>query len=285
MLPEPIADGSRIVLWLPGDRDASFQYWERVANVARGEITVEQGLCATGGDLDSSPAKGRGPLGQLWNRLRRIERRNARFPASQRRVRGTMRRQTERPDPGLVRREWRASSTRLESSHAGPRQGDSKSWGRTFSWSLDSNRKPAAGNRAGAGRRHRRQPTSPRGHAEAILAAARQTGARDKEATALTDLGVIHLNEGDPTGAIASLRTGAGDRSRARRHRPGKRRPWQSGHGHAGGSPARACPRAVRARARARPRRPAIGSPRRSRWNAWGSPPGTCATSTAPSAL
>ena len=52
--------------------------------------------------------------------------------------------------------------------------------------------------------RHRRQ-ASPRAHAEAILAAARRTGDRDKEATALTDLGVIQLNEGDAQGAIASL--------------------------------------------------------------------------------
>ena len=47
-------------------------------------------------------------------------------------------------------------------------------------------RRRRAGRAAAAGRR--RVPAS---HAEAILAAARQSGDRDKEATALTDLGVI----------------------------------------------------------------------------------------------
>jgi tetratricopeptide (TPR) repeat protein len=43
---------------------------------------------------------------------------------------------------------------------------------------------------------------SPRQHAEQILAAARQSGDRAKEALALTDLGVIVLSEGDPRAAI-----------------------------------------------------------------------------------
>jgi tetratricopeptide (TPR) repeat protein len=46
---------------------------------------------------------------------------------------------------------------------------------------------------------------SPVAHAEAILAAARLSGARDREATALTDLGVIALNEGNAKGAIEFL--------------------------------------------------------------------------------
>jgi tetratricopeptide (TPR) repeat protein len=46
---------------------------------------------------------------------------------------------------------------------------------------------------------------SPRAHAELLLAAARREGARDKEATALTDLGVLTLNEGDGKSAIELL--------------------------------------------------------------------------------
>ncbi len=56
MLREAISDGGRIVLWLPTDRDGSFQYWERVANVTRGEIAIDHGLCTTGGHFDSSQA-------------------------------------------------------------------------------------------------------------------------------------------------------------------------------------------------------------------------------------
>ena len=95
-----------------------------------------------------------------------------------------------------------------------------------------------------AARRHRRAAESPRASAEAILAAARQTGARDKEATALTDLGMIHLSEGDPQGAIASLEKALAITRRDRRYRPRKRCRRQPGHGAVVGSPARACPRA-----------------------------------------
>ena len=42
-------------------------------------------------------------------------------------------------------------------------------------------------------------------HAEAILAAARRPGRATKKRRALTDLGTIQLNEGDPQGAIRSL--------------------------------------------------------------------------------
>src|ERR1700722_7416523 len=69
MLREAIPDGGRIVLWLPTDRDASFQYWERVANVTRGEIAIDQGLCTTGATSIRARQTVRGLAGQLWSRL------------------------------------------------------------------------------------------------------------------------------------------------------------------------------------------------------------------------
>ena len=53
--------GSRIVLWLPTDRDASFQYWERIANVARGGRHGRSRPVHDRGHLDSGPTAGRGP--------------------------------------------------------------------------------------------------------------------------------------------------------------------------------------------------------------------------------
>src|SRR5690242_17230189 len=70
ILREPISDGSRLVLWVPGDRDGTFQYWERIGNAARAEVTVDEGLCATA--ATSIPARQRlgGLFGKLLGRLR-----------------------------------------------------------------------------------------------------------------------------------------------------------------------------------------------------------------------
>ena len=71
ILAEPIADGNRLVLWVKGDRDAAFQYWERVGSVVRGEVTVVQGgICATPAISLSARQRIRGALGQLFQRLR-----------------------------------------------------------------------------------------------------------------------------------------------------------------------------------------------------------------------
>ena len=37
----PNPDGSRLVLWLPTERDDHFQYWERIANVTRAPVSAE----------------------------------------------------------------------------------------------------------------------------------------------------------------------------------------------------------------------------------------------------
>lgn len=47
VLSEPAREDGRVVFWLPADRDGEFQYWERVGTVARGEVTVGDGICST----------------------------------------------------------------------------------------------------------------------------------------------------------------------------------------------------------------------------------------------
>ena len=71
ILAEPISDGSRLVVWVPDDRDASFQYWERVGNVIRGEIVSEAGLCATAATSVRARQRLRGGLGRLLQGLRK----------------------------------------------------------------------------------------------------------------------------------------------------------------------------------------------------------------------
>ena len=70
ILAEPISDGNRLVVWLPDDRDATFQYWERIANVSRGEIISAQGLCATPATSVRARQRLRGGLGRLLQGLR-----------------------------------------------------------------------------------------------------------------------------------------------------------------------------------------------------------------------
>ena len=103
---------------------------------------------------------------------------------------------TKRPDPGLVRRARGHPRRARQSSRDGPRPSASKGWDKTFSSSLESSLEPTDAQPAQP-EPPLSQRESPRAHAEAILAAARRDGDREKEATALTDLGVIHLNEGD----------------------------------------------------------------------------------------
>ena len=43
ILTEPTADGNRLILWLSGDRDQSFQHWERITSVVHADVKVEQG--------------------------------------------------------------------------------------------------------------------------------------------------------------------------------------------------------------------------------------------------
>ena len=51
LVVEPASDGTRLVVWLPRDRDGHFQYWDRVSSVARAEVTSEDGLCTTAAAL------------------------------------------------------------------------------------------------------------------------------------------------------------------------------------------------------------------------------------------
>ena len=47
ILAEPSSEGSRLIFWVPIERDRTFQYWQRIGSVTHAEITVEDGLCAT----------------------------------------------------------------------------------------------------------------------------------------------------------------------------------------------------------------------------------------------
>jgi len=201
VLLEPNSDGSRLVIWIPADRDGNFQYWERVGNVTRAEITVEDGLGVTAATSIRARQRLKRSLGQLLQRLREPkENRDFSLPNG-----GSSRQCGERrTDLLLVWREDKDDSLDLERVKSRWPQGNRfQKLGRNLFLvsgvemkvdKVDVSREPPP-------------PGCPRAHAEQLVAAARQAGDRGKEASALTDLGVVQLSEGDAQGAIANLQS------------------------------------------------------------------------------
>lgn len=204
VLREPATEPGRIVLWVPGESDGDYQYWERVGNVARSEIVVADGLCAVPAATLPARRRIRGILGKLLGTLGA----------------GKTKRSFVLPGGESVEQCGERSTECL------------LVWPEDAAESLDQDRVESRWPEA---RRHRRlgprlflvdgvaarpnstapapapppdlppADASPRKQAEETLAAARRVGDQVKEVTALTDLGIILLSEGDPRGAINLL--------------------------------------------------------------------------------
>ena len=69
LLREPSTDGRCLILWLPGQRNGSFQYWHRVSTLPRAVLTINQGLCTTAATALQAKQRIRGVLGKLLARL------------------------------------------------------------------------------------------------------------------------------------------------------------------------------------------------------------------------
>ncbi|MGP0068009.1 MAG: tetratricopeptide repeat protein [Isosphaeraceae bacterium] len=199
VLREDVSDGSRIVLWLPGEQDGAFQNWERVGTAARAEVNAEQGLCSIAATSVPARQRVKGTLGKLLGRLRAAKTSRSLLlpggdlaePCGERNTDLLLvwaEDQNEPLDKGRIQSRWPEAQRFRKLGH------------NLFLVGLPVQQKPAA-------------PVppvtppppdvSPRQHAEQLLAAARQEGDRRKEVSALTDLAIIILTEGDPRGAIA----------------------------------------------------------------------------------
>ena len=44
VLRESVAENHRIILWMPGGRDRTYRYWERVVSVSGAEVIAEEGV-------------------------------------------------------------------------------------------------------------------------------------------------------------------------------------------------------------------------------------------------
>jgi tetratricopeptide (TPR) repeat protein len=202
VLREPSMDRNRQVFWLPGRREGSIQYWERIGTAGRGDVIVEDGLCSTGATSIPARQKVKGLLGRLLGRLYEPkESRTFVLPTGEsveqcgERTGDSMLVWTE--DQGAVLEEDRIQA-RWPEGRRYQRLGPN-----LFLVSGLQSRATPLGTAAAPALPS--PEVSPRQNAEQILAAARQAGDRPKEAAALTDLGVILLSEGDCRGAITAL--------------------------------------------------------------------------------
>jgi len=198
-------DENRVVLWLRLDRDATFQHWERIATLARAEVIAKNGLGATAATSIRAREWIGGAVGKILHGLRdRKGNRNFTLPSG-RSAEQCGERQADlllvwaQDDPSIadeagIRQEW-PQAARFQ------RLGENLYVVRGVPTEAD--RAKAAGVAAEA-----QQPLSegtPREDGEKSLAVARQSGNRHDEVVALTDLGVIGLNEGDPQRGINYL--------------------------------------------------------------------------------
>ena len=198
VLRETVPDRGRIVIWLPGQRDGTFQYWERIGSVARAEVNVDQGICTLAASLVPARQRIKGMVGKLLDRMRSAKtsralilpggdlaepcgerisdlllvwpedgnepldesRVNLQWPDAQR---------FQRLGPNLVLVALPAQRTSVTQAPPAP---------------IPSS------------------DVSPRQHAEQLLAEARQIGNAARAVSAMTDLAIIVLSEGDPRKAI-----------------------------------------------------------------------------------
>lgn len=225
ILPEPTPDDNRIVFWLPGSRDGEFQNWERIGTVARAEIAVEEGLCATAAMSVQARQRVRGFLGKLFWRLQGAAgNQNWMLPngevAEQRGERQTdlvlvwAEDDTTPVDETRIQARWpKSKQVRRIGGNLylvsgveppGARNEDGKT-----AQQVAKNFFSAAG-MGPQGTRNAAVPPPPpqdrpREQAEQLLAAARKTGDRRRVATALTDLGMVVLQEGAAKQALTSF--------------------------------------------------------------------------------
>jgi tetratricopeptide (TPR) repeat protein len=203
VVPEPVTEAQRIVLWIRMDRDGSFQHWERIGSVARSEVTARNGLGATAATSIRAREWIGGAFGKILRGFR--ERKGDRsfiLPSGHSAAQCGERQadvllvwaQDERAisDETVIKEEW-PEAARFQ------RLGESLYLVRGV---------PTEGDRAKSGKADAQQPLAdgcPRAESESSLALARGSGDRLGEAIALTDLGVIGLNEGDPQRAVNFL--------------------------------------------------------------------------------
>jgi tetratricopeptide (TPR) repeat protein len=197
VLVEAVPDQSRIVLWLPRGCEKGFQYWERIGTVAGAVDTGEQGFWSAAASSIRARQRLRGFFGNLWQRFRKIAEPSWLLPNGAS-AEQCGERQTDLlliwadGNSNLLNETWIKSRW--------PRSQRIENLGRNLFVVTGISQQ---------GARNEAEPIQPEGNpreeAGQMLAAARSSGDRRREVSALTDLGIIVLKEGDAQGAFARL--------------------------------------------------------------------------------
>ena len=198
ILPEPMPVSGQLVLWIPEDSGQQFQNWRRVNVVARAEVQMRQGICA----VAASAIRARQSLVQprLLDRLRSRFQKTPSDPDWQLPGGQTADQFGQRQTNLLL--VWSESpSANLDEARIQSNWPDCKGvtqLGENL-FLVEGIETERSTNRPAEGE------IAPSDQAQQWLAQARGAGDRAREATALTDLGVLALREGDLPRAVALL--------------------------------------------------------------------------------
>ncbi len=201
ILRESDSDDSRLIVWRPaGGDNGGAREWERIGNVARGEIAVSDGLGSTAATTIRAREAGGGLIGRLLGRLGAGKaRRTYELPGG-----GTVEQVGERTSDGLI--VWLEDpSETLDEDRIRTRWPDARRCQRLGPRLFLVEGVSTPRSSSASGPPPEPDDASPRKLGEAALTAARAKGDRPAEATALTDLGIIVLSEGDPRTAVSLL--------------------------------------------------------------------------------
>lgn len=211
ILLEPVRDDSRVVFWRPEQQDREFQYWERIGSVPRAEVRADQGICSLpAAVVRARQRKSAGLLGKLVRKLGGSGGDEAWSLPDGQPVEKCGDRKTDLvlawpEDPGATLDESAArllwpGLTRFEPLADGLFLVAGVAPG-----SAGSTPRAAAASNGVAGIQETEELGCPIALAEQLLEAARQSGDRAREAAALTDLGIVVMNEGQLDKAAALL--------------------------------------------------------------------------------
>jgi tetratricopeptide (TPR) repeat protein len=203
ILTEPIAISNRVALWVPGDRGNDYQDWQRISLTEQTGLAVEPGIVAAAASSITARCRVQSLLGR-W--FRRAPERSWQLPNGQAGEQQGGRRsdmllvwgEGPSPDEGRLKARW-------------PQSDRIRQLGRNLFLVYgiaQENERP----KADSPRAEPEPPMPPeadcaraREIAEQLLQSARAAGDRQKEASALTDLGVVYLYERKAEEAIAAL--------------------------------------------------------------------------------
>ncbi|TMQ34355.1 MAG: tetratricopeptide repeat protein [Planctomycetota bacterium] len=198
ILREPIPGNDRVVLWLPVRREGGFQYWERIGSVARTTVSTEQGLCATAATAVSARQRVGGLFGGWLGRLRRAPGEQSWMLPSGGSAEQCGERQTDLLLVWAQDESVQVDEERIKSRWPQARKFLPIAANLFLVYGIEL---PGARNDGGAAYAQ----GNPREQADRMLADARRTGDRHGEASALTDLGIMSMHEGNEAQAVAFL--------------------------------------------------------------------------------